>query len=266
MVRRASKPPRAKVEQLKTHLRSLGGEDVAISDLHGVRRSRPRPQHRIGERALLHRSAAPPPLSEASAPASHRGGVISCRSGGDVSLRGQGQAGRTRRGDSATVHPVRKHGDGGGGGGGVTALAVHQKTAAGEAEAAASTSGGSSVLTGQKVQPAPSPPRKRGSGSRRASASTTAMESSSTAPTFSSSPARRLRTSRLRSPTSASAASTGGEILLSPRAGKRSEAVRSLGIGNDGGGLDPVGGKSQTGLVNKSDGGDSSHGKEDSFS
>lgn len=221
------------VEQLKTHLRHMGGDDVIISDrhLHGARRPRPRPQHRIGERALLHRSAAPSRLSDDSTAVSPWSGG----GGAGISLSGRAEGERVRTRSPAVGHDL-------------TASPAADAGVVDTAHEAAAAAAGCvdvnttsiSTLGEQGAQPAPSPPRKR-SGHQAPSAGTTAAaELSSASSSSSPSPVRKLRTTRLRSPTSTSSAEA-----PPPQAGRGSETTDSLAAGGDAA-VDAVGGASQT--------------------
>ncbi len=240
------------VEQLKTHLRNMGGDDVIISDrhLHGVRRPRPRPQHRIGERALLHRSAAPSPLSEASTAVSPWSGG----GGGGISLSGRAEGERTRRGNPAIGHDVTASPDADAG---VVDTAQEEAAEAAAAVGCAdATTTAISMLDAQGAQPAPSPPRKR-SGRQASSAGTAAAaELSSASSSSSPSPVRKLRTTRLRSPTSASSAEA-----PPPQAGKGSGTAHSP-AGIKDAAVDAMGGASQTNHLREKGETKSSNGKE----
>lgn len=195
------------VEQLKTYLRSMGGDDVINTDRHlnGLR-PRPRPhQQRVGEQVLLHRSAAPPPVSDLPLSITHRSGGGSGRSGGsnwqssgggDVTARGKTDVGRSRRWS-----------DNRRGGGAPDASVVvedaggHSPRAAGEPGTSATAAAQDETTVVHAQQPAPSPPRERGGGHRTAAAAATAE------PQATSSPVRKLRSNRLRSPVCAAGAS-----------------------------------------------------------
>ena len=203
----------------------MGGDDVIISDrhLHGVRRPRHRPQRRIGERALLHRSPVPSPLSEASISLSHWSGGVDGGGGGTI-LSGRAELGRARRGNSAVGHAVMASPAADAG-----VDAAHETTASCDETAA--------TLDAQNIQPSPSPPRTRSSQQVPAGAAVISEHSSASS---SPSPVRRLRTIRPRSPTSKSAAFVEAP---QPQARRGSETADSPGIGDDA--VDAVGGTSR---------------------
>ncbi|CAN0395389.1 unnamed protein product [Ectocarpus sp. 12 AP-2014] len=201
------------VEQLKTYLRSMGGDDLINTDrhLHGLRpRPRPHQQQRVGEQVLLHQSAAPPPVSDPPPSITHRSGGGSGRNGGsswrsgggdDVTARGKADVGRARRwsdnrrgGWAPDPSAVVAH------------AGRHSPRAAGEPDSgAAAAQDDTTVVVLAQQQPAPSPPRKRGvggGGGHQAAAAAATAESPAT-----SSPVRKLRSDRLRSPVCAAGAS-----------------------------------------------------------
>ncbi|CAM9346514.1 unnamed protein product [Ectocarpus sp. 13 AM-2016] len=235
------------VEQLKTYLRSMGGDDVINTDrhLHGVRpKPRPQQQQRVGEQVLLHHSAAPPPVSDPPPSITHRSGGGRGRNGGS-SWRSGGGGDVTARG-KADVGRARRWSDNRRGGGAPDPSAVvihagrHSPRAAGEPDGgAAAAQDDTTVVVHEQQQPAPSPPRKRGGGGgRRAAAAAAAAESPATSP-----PVRTLRSDRLRSPVCAAGASV---AQAPPRqGGGGTDNVRSLeatGVGA----LDGFGGTSKS--------------------
>lgn len=228
-----------KVEQLKTHLRNMGGEDLAHRQRQGLRRPRPRQQRVDGERALAGSAAAttlagsmptsslsarkatttvpaaiPTPTSRLVAPLplaetaltsiSHRGGSGSSGiggGGGDSAGRRKTEIGRARRSQNYR---------GGRGSTGNGTFSPRDVAAFGE-------DGGGST-SGPSAQAAPSPPRKRHHHSSDTrplvagigvspTASTTGTVPSSSA---NSSPGRQPRSVRLRSPDSASSSGVVG--------------------------------------------------------
>ncbi|CAM9575233.1 unnamed protein product [Ectocarpus fasciculatus] len=197
-------------KQLKTHLRSMGGDDVVNTDrhLHDLR-PRPRPhQQRAGEQVLLRRSAAPPPVSDPAPSITHRsggGGSSSGRNGGS-NWRSSGGGDETARG-KADVGRARRWSDSRRGGGAApdpSVIVVHagrrrSPRAAGEPDNSSSSATPAQDETTVVVharQPAPSPPRKRGGGGHRVSVAAAATAE----PPATSSPVRKLRSNRLRSP------------------------------------------------------------------
>ncbi|CAN0220865.1 unnamed protein product, partial [Ectocarpus sp. 8 AP-2014] len=195
------------VEQLKTYLRSMGGDDVINTDrhLHGLcPRPRPHQQQRVGEQVLLHRSVAPPPLSDPPPSITHRSGGSGRNGGGggDVTARGKADdVGRARRWSD------NRRGVGAPGPSAVVVQAGrHSPRTAGEPDSGPTAAQDeTTVVVHAQQQPAPSPPRKRGGGGgggHRASAAAATAESPAT-----SSPVRKLRSDRLRSPVCAAGAS-----------------------------------------------------------
>ncbi|CAM9202412.1 unnamed protein product [Ectocarpus sp. 4 AP-2014] len=199
------------VEQLKTYLRSMGGDEIINTDrhLHGLRpRPRPHQRQRVGEQMLLHHLAAPSPVSDTPLSITHRSGGGSGKNGGsswrsggggDVTARGKADVGRARRwSDNRRGHGAPDP----------SAVLVHagrhSPRAAGEPySGAAAAQDETTVAVHAQQQPAPSPPRKRGDGGgRRASAAAATAESPAT-----SSPVRKLRSDRLRSPVCTACAS-----------------------------------------------------------
>ncbi|CAM9582591.1 unnamed protein product, partial [Scytosiphon promiscuus] len=98
------------VEQLKTHLRNMGGDDVTTSDrhLHSVRRPRSRQQNRAGDQTLPPRYGASSSLTETPAPIPRRG------SGGGARDRDK-SGGSTRRSGGGDGSSTSARGKGGGG-------------------------------------------------------------------------------------------------------------------------------------------------------
>ncbi|CAB1120812.1 unnamed protein product [Ectocarpus sp. CCAP 1310/34] len=238
------------VEQLKTYLRSMGGDDVINTDrhLHGLRpRPRPHQQQRVGEQVLLHHSTAPPPVSDPPPSVTYRSGGGSGRnggsswrsgSGGDVTARGKANVGRARRWSDSRR---------GGGAPDPSVVGIHagrhSPRAAGEPDSSvAASQDDTTVVVRAQQQPAPSPPRKRGGGGGgggRAAAAAATAESPATSP-----PVRKLRSERLRSPVCAAGASVAQ--APSHQGGRGTDNVPPLLDATEVGPLDGFGGTSKS--------------------